>query len=279
MKPASIKNLTTLIPSHNQEYKIFYQEFLPENPVATLILSHGLGEHSDAYRSFCFSLAKEAQIKIIAWDLYGHGRSDGPRGHVGDVKWFLNDLEKISHHTCPEKNQKLFFFGHSLGGLITLSAEKEGLLNAFSKRKFILSNPCLGLKFEAPKWKLFASQALVRLAPMLTLDSGLNVKDLSSDPDYWEDFKNDDLRHTKISSRLFIGMNELMEKISPLEVKAQSLALLSPKDPICSFAIAKKLLAQNAEIKTFNHSLHEVLNDIEKENAFNDIKEFINANI
>lgn len=276
--PLSIKNTTKYIKGHSGDYKLFYQEFHPEGVEvkASLILTHGLGEHSDAYRDFCFKICSELPIQVITWDLYGHGRSDGTRGHVGDIKWHLHDLQSVIQQNSL--SSQVFIFGHSLGGLITLAAEQEGLLKEIKSRALILSNPATGIAFTPPRWKTAGAEILVKLAPKMTLDSGLKPEQLSHLESHIEDFKKDALRHTKISSRQYLGMLELMKNITSMTLQVPCLALLSNQDPICSYATNLKFFKDSAQLVSFQNSLHEVLNDQEQDIAFKKIMEFINEN-
>lgn len=55
------------------------------------------------------------------------------------------------------------------------------------------------------------------------------------------------------------------------------LCLLSPKDKICDSIASEKLLKDDAQIIKFYDSQHEILNDIERDSAISQMKEFINA--
>ena len=89
----------------------------PGEQKASMLLVHGLGEHSGRYDAFARVLAG-AGTTVFAFDLRGHGRSPGPRGDVDAFPRFLEDLlgmeEEMARQVpsdCPR-----FLLGHSLGG-------------------------------------------------------------------------------------------------------------------------------------------------------------------
>src|SRR4051812_45732949 len=60
-------------------------------PRATLVLTHGLGEHSNRYGHVAAEFVARGW-RVIAWDLRGHGRSSGARGDIGDYQCLIEDL-------------------------------------------------------------------------------------------------------------------------------------------------------------------------------------------
>ena len=51
--------------------RIFYQSWIAQNPKAVVVISHGLGEHSDRYRNIMSALAGGG-ISFYALDHRGH---------------------------------------------------------------------------------------------------------------------------------------------------------------------------------------------------------------
>jgi alpha-beta hydrolase superfamily lysophospholipase len=97
-------------------------------PVAILLVAHGLAEHSRRYRRFADVVAGRG-FHVYAWDHRGHGETtapDAPLGRFGlrhgadlvcqDVK-SVRDMAAAAHPGLP-----VVLFGHSMGGLIALNA-------------------------------------------------------------------------------------------------------------------------------------------------------------
>ncbi|MFH1765744.1 MAG: alpha/beta fold hydrolase, partial [Gemmatimonadota bacterium] len=62
-----------------QATELFWCAWDAPKPRASLLLVHGLGEHSGRYDAFARVLAEEG-TSVFAFDLRGNGRSPGPRG-------------------------------------------------------------------------------------------------------------------------------------------------------------------------------------------------------
>jgi alpha-beta hydrolase superfamily lysophospholipase len=70
-----------------QGTELFWRWWESIEPRGCLLLVHGLGEHSGRYDEFSRGLA-EVGIMVLAFDLRGHGRSQGSRGDVGAFPHF-----------------------------------------------------------------------------------------------------------------------------------------------------------------------------------------------
>lgn len=276
-----ITNTTHFFESCDKVRKLFYQKHSPDaNKIrATLVITHGLGEHSDVYNHVSEALASELSINVISWDMVGHGRSSGQRGYVGDVSWFIKDFSQLLRSVREDSTAPLFLLSHSLGGLVTLASEQNHIFEELEVAGIILSNPCTKLNFTPPKWKTLGAEFLTKLAPRLTLGNEISTEQLSSVPSYMKRHKEDSLRHSRISPRLFLGMLELINSLKSYDSKTPSLTLLSPKDSVCDAENAVSLLKNRSEIVFFEKSMHEVLNDIEKDLAISKIKDFLNEHV
>ena len=78
---------------------------------ANIIVTTGQGEHSECYQPLAESLVPKG-YNIYAWDLEGHGRSSGKRGHIEDFSHhchnlyiFIQNLKK----TVPNFKDSPFF--------------------------------------------------------------------------------------------------------------------------------------------------------------------------
>ena len=110
-----------------------------ENARGRVLLTHGYAEHAGRYVGHYSGLipALTARgLEVRAFDLEGHGCSDGDRG-VTDIGR-MAEANRAARDAMADKS--LFLFGHSLGGLVTaLSVVRapEGLAGV------VLSGPYL----------------------------------------------------------------------------------------------------------------------------------------
>ena len=132
--------------------EIFEQYWQPDGkPKAVICLIHGLGEHSSRYQHLAEYYIKKGYI-VAAYDLRGHGRSQGQRGHypsldaaMDDIKVFTEKLEK-DYPDIP-----VFLYGHSLGGVLVLNYV---LRNKNHLTGVIATSPGLVTGQKVAAWKL-----------------------------------------------------------------------------------------------------------------------------
>ena len=84
-----------------------------KDPIATLVMIHGLGEHSGRYLGIAKAIVDETGIEIQMIDLRGYGGSGG-----GRVNSSYHQLQANIASLFARLNPDLpiFLFGHSMGG-------------------------------------------------------------------------------------------------------------------------------------------------------------------
>ncbi len=273
----------------SRQTELFYQSWTPSRPSrATLVLTHGIGEHSEAYVKSADSLARLGYT-IFAWDLRGHGKSAGKRGHVDHFSDFTSDLSQFLLHL--EKNGFLknpfALVGHSMGGLITLKyLVDEGSQGASDDPKphaCVLSSPLLQVAMKVPAVKEFASKVLKELWPSLTLSNEINYADLTRDPEWLKTYERDSLRHDKISPALWEGMLGAMAEVNANadKIKLPICVLVAGQDKIVS-AEATKQMFENIgsplkKLVVYEDAYHEIFNDLDRETVFKDLSTFLGS--
>lgn len=158
-----------------------------EAPRTSVVLVHGIGEHSGRYDHVGRFLAERGH-DVLAFDSRGHGQSGGRRGHVDRFTELLDDVEDL----IVERRQlgaPVVLFGHSLGGLISTAY----LLAGRPKPDFlVLSAPAISARI--PRWQRLLAPPLSRIAPRLFIRVDLDPKLISHDPQVQDDYRNDPLR-------------------------------------------------------------------------------------
>ena len=267
----------------HDEKELFYQHWLsPEeaqNP-GTLIITHGIAEHSECYQLLAEGL-KELGWDIYSWDLRGHGRSYGKRGHVDNFRQYIRDLLSFIRLVREKKRGQgpLVLLGHSMGGLITFQTMLEE--NPEGVDAVVLSSPAFGLSMPVPFIKDKASKLLSRWLPKLTLQNEIVYANLSQDQKVLRTYPIDPLRHDKVSPKLYLGM---LEGFEVCEKRASEFTLpvllqASGQDRLVSLPAAEKVFdlmgAEKKEKIVYQNSFHEVYNDIERDQVYNDLKDFL----
>ena len=150
-------------------------------PWATMLLVHGLAEHSGRYEHVGTQLAEEG-IDTHAYDQRGFCASGGPRASVDRWSQLHDDLEeRIAAARSIAPSRPLALFGHSLGGLVSLGYVLEGRARP---DLLVLSAPAIGA--SVPVWQRLLVGSLRRLAPGMLLSNRLDTEVLSSDPEVRE---------------------------------------------------------------------------------------------
>src|SRR3982750_3006604 len=103
----------------DDQLELYVQVWRAPQEKAFLLLTHGMGEHSDRYHELALDLS-QLGISTIGWDLRGHGRSGGQRGYVANFDEFVTDqlrFFEFAHKWLITKDKlPFFYFGHSMGG-------------------------------------------------------------------------------------------------------------------------------------------------------------------
>jgi alpha-beta hydrolase superfamily lysophospholipase len=263
--------------------ELFYQAWSPEAkpPLSTFVVTHGISEHSDAYDRFASALVIRGH-DVVAWDLRGHGRSSGKRGHVGEFKNYSNDLAIFLDFL--KSNGRLagpfFLFGHSMGGLVTLRcALDHGTAGATA---ICLSAPLLGVSLAVPPLKDLAARALNRFWPSCTLHNEIAYDDLTHDRGIIASYEVDPLRHDKISPPLYLGLLDTIAYVESRasEIRGPFLLQVAGRERIVSRpameAFFEKIGSRPDEKKilVYPESLHEIFNDLDRKNALDDLDAF-----
>jgi alpha-beta hydrolase superfamily lysophospholipase len=145
---------------------------------ASLLLVHGLGEHSGRYEHVGEQLAAGG-IDTYAYDHRGNGGSDGARGDVDRWSRFHDDLEeRLASVRASGGERPVVLYAHSMGGLVAAGYLIDGRPRPDLT---VLSAP--GLDSTLARWKLTLAALLARIAPGVSLSQGIRPETLSRDPE------------------------------------------------------------------------------------------------
>ena len=197
----------------DEDTDLFYQIWDVPKPKGTVIITHGIGEHSSCYQLLASKLNKN-KWQVIGWDLRGHGYSSGQRGYVDQFSDHCSDFKKIVKQVTKEHHPEglpLVLFSHSMGAAITLLTHAKIALKNVSA--FCLSSPALGVDKQPPQAKEALSQFADKFIPRLTINNEIDPEDLSQIPEQIQSYERDNLRHNKINSRTYYGILEASKKV------------------------------------------------------------------
>ncbi|MHA7057134.1 lysophospholipase [Aquimarina sp. M1] len=249
-----------------KEHRLFGQYWLPEECKSIILLVHGMGEHSSRYGDFVVPELLIKHIGVITFDNFGHGKSSGKRGHCPDY----NALMEVIDIVCQKakeiaKNLPVFLYGHSMGGNLVINYVLRKDPNITGA---ILTSPFLRLAFKPPAWKIIMGKFFLKIAPSITLPSGLDVKAISRISEEVEKYKNDPLIHDQVSPNFSIPImnaglwatewGSLLKK--PVLLAHGTADQLT--DYQASYMFAKS--SEYVDFFSFTDGYHELHNDIER---------------
>lgn len=105
----------------------YHHEPARKKPRATLLICHGMVEHSKRYRELAATMAEHG-FEVYAHDHRGHGETkstDAPLGRFADgagADAVIADVKAMRDMASRENSDlPIILFGHSMGGLIALN--------------------------------------------------------------------------------------------------------------------------------------------------------------
>ncbi len=173
------------------------------DPRAVVALVHGLGEHRGRYRHLAEFLCRQG-IALAAYDLRGHGKSLGPRGHSPSYQILMEDIRRFLDTVSTRlPGSPAFLYGHSLGGNLVIN---YALRCQPALAGVIASGPALRVASEPPAAMMAFASVLARIAPATLMANGLDRSGLSRLDEVVQVYSRDPLVHDRISVRLALDL-------------------------------------------------------------------------
>ncbi len=247
-----------------------------------VVLTHGLGEHCGRYDHVAGPLAEDG-FGVVAYDLRGHGRSTGLRGHVDGFAEYTGDLDRVLSLAREEFGEGLpvLVYGHSMGGLIVLSYMLD--YPDSPAVGFAVSNPLIRTAFEPPKLKVAAGRLLSKVLPRLRLANEVDHQGLSRDPAEVQAYIDDPYVHGLVSTRWFTSMTAAAQRV---EQEAEKLArpglwLLGRKDPIVDSSAGESVAQKTpaSTIRSYADTVHEPHNDLDRDQVIGDLRAWMSERV
>lgn len=248
-----------------------------------LVVMHGLGEHSGRYLHVAHYLQNTVG-SVYCFDHRGHGRSSGLRGHIDRFDDYVDDAA-LAIRRLDEQLKKRFgsseihLLAHSMGGLVALRA--LFLYPDLPLYSTTVTSPLLGVRVKIPAPKRIAAQVLSRVWGSLHMSNEVDPTLLSHDPEVGLVYVRDRLVHRKGTPRFY---TELMAALSDTNLRESGLKvplqmLVSLQDEIvdsdATLNFFRDLKFREKQLKTYPGFYHEAMNEVGKEQVFEDIRAWI----
>ena len=170
-------------------------------PRAVVLCIHGLGAHSGLLKTPCEYFAS-AGFKVYAPDIRGFGHYNGTKGHVESIDEYVKDIDTLID-TIREENpdKKLFLWGHSFGGLLSVLYAHE---NQHRVDGMIIVSPGLSERLNVSPIVRALAKVLSALNIKRPFPNGLDLDLISKNPAVVRRNKEDSLRYDFATARLAV---------------------------------------------------------------------------
>ncbi len=260
----------------------YVQGWEPEKkPKAVIALIHGFGEHTGRY-AHVGEAFNQAGYALIGFDLRGHGKSSGARGHTSSYDALMDDIAdfmKLIEMRYPGLPR--FLYGHCMGG--------NQVLNFCLRRKpdvggVIATGPWLKLAFDPPPLQITLVKVMNNIAPGFTQKAPMETAALSHDQKIVDAYNNDPLVHSKISPRLFISIYEsgLWALDHAGEFSVPLLLMHGTADRVTSSAASAEFAKRAGKTVTWlpwEGFYHEIHNELEKAEVLKTMISWLDAQL
>lgn len=261
--------------------RLFRQGWVPKHGLrAVVCLVHGIGEHSGRYDHLASWLAAR-RFAVEAFDLRGHGHSDGLRAYVHSFDLYLDDLQiKLDQIRAEYTGVPVFLLGHSMGGtIVTLyTIRMQPNLSGL-----IVSAPSILPSEEVSPILIRLSSLMGTLLPRLPtvkLDTGA----LSRDPEVVRQYDQDPLVYhrgvrARTGAELFRAMKEIRENMEAVRLPLLILQGTADRlvEPTGSKFLYKQAESEDKTLHLYEGFYHENFNDPDNLRVFEDVLAWLEA--
>ncbi|MGA2490994.1 MAG: lysophospholipase [Anaerolineales bacterium] len=236
-------------------------------PKAVILLVHGLGEHVGRYDHVAAALTEKGYA-MLGFDLRGHGKSGGPRGHTPSSEAFMRDIDSmVKQAKVRYPGIRQFMYGLSMGGNLVLNYildRQPALAGA------VVSAPGLRSPILDQKNKAIFAKVLGVLLPSFTIPSGLDANMLSRVPEVVDRYKQDPLVHDRVSLGLAKSQLEMVPWIFKHagDLNIPLLVMHGTEDKIVYIQGSREFARKAGDkvtLKIWDGMYHEIHNEPEQE--------------
>jgi alpha-beta hydrolase superfamily lysophospholipase len=274
-----MNHLETSYTTHDG-LKLYLQASMPGEAKASVLIVHGLGEHSSRYAHLAQKMV-DAGIAVFTFDGRGHGKSSQPKptAYFSNYEDYLKDIDalfgKVKNYF---PNIPAFIFGHSMGGGLTAAYVLKYQPEA---RGIILSAAALKPADDVSKLLIAASSLVSTLAPKLKVLK-LDSSKISHDPEEVRKYNDDPLVYSDpIPARTGYELLRVMKQVdvSAGQFKHPVLLMHGTGDmltnPKGTEEFFRKIPSTDKTFHRYPGLYHELINEFEKEEVMGDVVDWI----
>lgn len=255
--------------------ELFYRVIEPEtDPIGTVLVVHGYGEHSGRHMRFMQRLASSGW-RVMAFDLRGHGQSEGLRGFILRAGHCVRDIDtfvkKIRH---DDPDTPLVLFGHSFGGALVMryAGTYDSNIQGVVTSAMYLKNAEI-----VPPLQLAAARIIDFLLPAVPIRS-LEAKYISRNQEVVSEYENDPLVYNgniRVRTGLEILANYKIIRSVAANITVPAFLFHGTADKLSDPSTTPEVFAllgsEKKQLRMYDDLYHEALHEPEYEKVTADI--------
>jgi alpha-beta hydrolase superfamily lysophospholipase len=265
--------------------RLWSEHDVPDGARAHLVLVHGYGDHLGRYREMRDALLAQG-FAVHAYDVRGHGRSDGPRGGVNGFSDYLAELGAfVASARAAAAGRPVFLVAHSHGALIALAWLSSGAPGTESIRGLVALSPYLQVGFTPPAWKTASARLLSRVLPSLRIPTGVGAPSLSRDEAWQRSTDADPLYGRTGTPRWFTESTRVQGEVlvSGGRIRLPVLMLIGGDDQVASPVVSRRyfptLGSSDKRLREWPGMRHEMWAEIGKEEVYAETSRWISEHL
>lgn len=261
--------------------KIFTRHWEPAGtPTANLVICHGVNSHGGQYIRAGETFAGRG-FAVTALDLRGRGKSDGERYYAESVDDYVSDLSKaIELGRSKHPDLPVYLLGHSAGGVTAVTYTLD-----YQDRIAGLICESFAFRVYAPNFALKLLEGASHIAPHAHVLK-LKMEDFSRDPEWVAELNADPLTLDEVQPVQTVAALARAGERFEREFGRITLPVLilhgtadKATRPDGSQQFFDETGSADKTLKLYEGHYHDLLNDLGREQVFEDIVSWIDARL
>lgn len=264
--------------------RFFTQRWVPARPKALIALVHSFGDHSGRYAHVINHFARQGYA-VGAYDLRGHGLSDGRRGDFKRFDQHVTDLHSFVWETAHEvpPGTPIVVLGAGAGAVIAMH---YATTYPRAVAGVVAVSPVLELTVEIGNaLKRFIINRFDGLFPRLRVEYHYTSHDLTRDPEARRAYETDERVFRFLTARAHQDCQEKLKYAMPLAFRLRHPLLMihAKGDRISSSDASERFFAEviqeDKKLILLDGVFHEPFNDIARDDALGAVDAWLSSAI
>lgn len=244
---------------------------------AVVVLIHNAYEHHLRY-AWQIEEWRTAGFHVIMGDLPGHGADVSQEKVHNESFEAYEDMVKLSIKVAFENELPVFIMAHGLGATVTMNVLSRSSYNIAGA---IFTSPWLTL-LKTPSKFSNALTGFHKLTARLKIDHGIEIQDLTRNPDILEQEQDDPYYKTMVTVGWYHELQRYLKQTAASKGEFPDLPIFihtGQRDEVADKEMAKRWLKQQ-DFKEFGYKewescKHDLLQEPEREDVFVSMHLFI----